>query len=1233
MKKVLLVLLLLGFIVKSSGQNMYIQTNFPNGNCPPAAVSFEVKNPIALAKVFHWYFDDGFDTIVINQANVNHSFSIGGYHYCYVHIYDASMGYLTYLSGNANMGGINFFNVSPGSGYACPNDNINFYAGYNGSNGSFSWNYGDGSPVTNGNMNYANHAYVNPGTYTVTLISTVGACPTTTTTATVSIGTNNPVDPNMHWFASSDSICKNDLVQFHFAKVPSYYLDFGDGTSTTSEKSHSYAYNGNFPVSLTVMNGCGNSYTFSKTISVIPNLPVTTAPVFYPDAYQICPNTELSFKAPVGYNNYNWTFGNGNTSTVMNPRTTYYNTGTYPVTLSVTNGCGNSRSFTDTVDVVNNLQVGTVSLYMADTLCPGSAVFTNIYADQATSYSFNFGYNNNQTYYSPANGIGLNKSYVNNQQILVGQAAIQYDSIGTFIATVTATNGCGNSASMQKTIRVLANSPINPNAFDFGIPSYQNCVSDTTFAVIGPAEIGTYSINFGDGSPVVTQPNMVATGPAGIKYAIFKHKYASIGTYTATATVMNSCGNSTVKTKTVNVSNSASLQDAGLIFDEFKYNCLQDPVYFIGAGASRYTIDFGDGSPTETYNSFLVTFSHKYANSGLYKIKTILENTCGAKDTSIAEINIQHSFMNISTNSVSSSCGLATGKAIASVSTGANPPYTFKWTNGDNIAIADSVSAGIYEVTVTDSKGCQDRAIATVSDAQAPSIVLNTKVDVTCKDGNDGLIDINIIGGSQPVTYAWSNGKTTQDISNCVAGPYEVIVTDAAGCKSAKSFKLNEPNGFNATFQIVKPSCGSSNGSITTTMSPPASNYNFIWTSPQFTGVMTTQNLSNLQAGVYNVTVIDGSGCLRDFSVTLGNIGGPKIGVDSITSINCMLSGSQVYTSEFPTVLQPGPFTYLWKPGNYTTPDVSGLSGGTYTLQVSGNGNCKTYYLINVNDKKMKENPICAVTVDSITYTNKVVWEEVSQPNLASYNIYRESSQAGHYFHVANVHKDSLHEWIDPVADPSIRGWRYKITAVSTCGVESERSQENKTIHLTVNKGIGTNYNLIWDNYIGKSVPTYFIWRYSNSNGWEKIDSVPSNLTSYTDINPPVAASHIDYMIEGGPLSICDPTRGPINTTRSNIKNARMSPTGIANTELSAFGIRVYPNPSNGNISVALSKPFENKAQLEVWSSLGQKLLNTEIQKNELDKQIDLNALGNGIYFIKIISSEGQFVNRIIIQK
>lgn len=119
--------------------------------------------------------------------------------------------------------------------------------------------------------------------------------------------------------------------------------------------------------------------------------------------------------------------------------------------------------------------------------------------------------------------------------------------------------------------------------------------------------------------------------------------------------------------------------------------------------------------------------------------------------------------------------------------TGGTAPFTYNWSNGSATEDVQGIPAGSYSVTITDASGCSVTTATAVSDNSTVGVSFNTTNPV---QGNDGSITANPSGGASPYTYTWSNGSTTQTISNLNGGTYTVTVTDNAGCSKVATVTI-----------------------------------------------------------------------------------------------------------------------------------------------------------------------------------------------------------------------------------------------------------------------------------------------------------------------------------------------------------------------------------------------------------------------------------------------------------
>ncbi|MDY2586523.1 HYR-like domain-containing protein, partial [Winogradskyella aquimaris] len=146
----------------------------------------------------------------------------------------------------------------------------------------------------------------------------------------------------------------------------------------------------------------------------------------------------------------------------------------------------------------------------------------------------------------------------------------------------------------------------------------------------------------------------------------------------------------------------------------------------------------------------------------------------------------------------------ATGSIDVTVS-GGNPPYTYSWNNGSTTEDLINVIAGNYTVTITDANDCiisQDFTINQPAQGLTSTRSIN---DVVCNGDSTGSVDLTVNGGTPPYTFLWSNGSTSEDISDLFAGTYNVTITDANGCTTTNSATVTEPDA--VPCQIIVDNC------------------------------------------------------------------------------------------------------------------------------------------------------------------------------------------------------------------------------------------------------------------------------------------------------------------------------------------------------------------------------------------------------------------------------------------
>ena len=382
---------------------------------------------------------------------------------------------------------------------------------------------------------------------------------------------------------------------------------------------------------------------------------------------------------------------------------------------------------------------------------------------------------------------------------------------------------------------------------------------------------------------------------------------------------------------------------------------------------------------------------------------------------------------------------------------------------------------------------------------------------LTNNNGCDSIVTLHltIFTSSE---YAFSDESCDQYVWNdqvyTESGDFQQTFTNAAGCDSIVTLHLTiYPS--NQT-QLEETICQGElpyhyiNGEIDTT---------FMEDTPE-NAVIT-----------YHFTTAHGcdSTVVLTFNVT--PVTNPQLVVDgyitACQSSSATLSVEGNYTS------------YNWSTGS-TTPTITVTTPGYYYVELIDVNGCASISEVNqlgVSTLIPETPAICMVGVEN--GHNLIVWEELENTNVQNYRVYRENEQANIYELLATVPASQGNSYVDPDADPNVRAWRYKVTAMDVCQGETPMSELHKTVHLTINQGIGNTWNLIWTPYEGMEFPSYRLYRGTANNNLELIATLPSTLTSYTDFDNVSGALfyQIEMVMEGSCLRRSETYTG----ARSNI--------------------------------------------------------------------------------------------------
>ncbi len=369
------------------------------------------------------------------------------------------------------------------------------------------------------------------------------------------------------------------------------------------------------------------------------------------------------------------------------------------------------------------------------------------------------------------------------------------------------------------------------------------------------------------------------------------------------------------------------------------------------------TLCFGvnDGSLTVTPEGGTLPYSYEWSNNEV--TPTINNLSSGVYTVTVTDLLlceyiisgevVQLEEIDFTLDLTSPSCfNDSDGSAeIVSVSYGNTPAdlndFTASWSNqsGNNTLMVNGLVGGnTYFVTITDGFGCEGVKDYMVSEPDPVELVLVDQQDVSCYQGEDGMVEVDAVGGTGPYTYKWSQEASFQEgaiASDLKAGSFQVTVTDSNGCSGVGFYTLVEPIAINIDFRVFDVFCnGGSDGEVEIIVGGGSAPYSVNWS----TGSDSTE-ITGLVSGEYYLTLTDAMNCEILDTVVVGE---PENVLDldaQAYDVNCF--GGRDGSIEITGFGGTGIYAYSIDGLSYTgSPTKIGLEAGSYTVYIKDSNGC-----------------------------------------------------------------------------------------------------------------------------------------------------------------------------------------------------------------------------------------------------------------------------------------------------
>jgi gliding motility-associated-like protein len=516
--------------------------------------------------------------------------------------------------------------------------------------------------------------------------------------------------------------------------------------------------------------------------------------------------------------------GTGTTTTIAN-----LIPGSYKFTVTIASGCTSLASSTVVIETPSGTPAAPVAGTITQPTCAvatGSVILTGLPAGNWTI--------------NPGAIAGTGAS-----------TTISGLAIGTYNYTVTGDAGCTSPVSSDVVIIAFPGAPTAPV---IGTVTQPTCADATGSIILTGLPSGNWTVNPGE-----------ITGSGGSTTI----SGLTAGTYNFTVTNSIGCLSPVSPDVIITAFPGAPVAPTAGTITQPTCTVATGSVILNGLPAGVWAIN--PGAITGTGSSATITG----LAVGTYKFTVTNDAGCISPVSANVVINsvqaeLAAPLAELSDyNGFNISCYAKSDGFITITPSGDFAPYTFSWSGPDSFTSStkdiSGLKAGQYTVSITDVNSCTSIATFELTQPRQLSMIIDRSTssdgayNINCAGANTGFAGVTAINNVGPVNYLWSDGFIGNLRTTIPAGIYKIILTDSNNCNADSTITLTAPDSIKLTFDVTEPFCPkNSDGEVqlTVTGGLPGSDYTYKWSDNS-----TSQNISNINQGLYIVTVGDMNGC------------------------------------------------------------------------------------------------------------------------------------------------------------------------------------------------------------------------------------------------------------------------------------------------------------------------------------------------------------------------------------
>ncbi|MDF1698578.1 MAG: T9SS type A sorting domain-containing protein [Saprospiraceae bacterium] len=597
-------------------------------------------------------------------------------------------------------------------------------------------------------------------------------------------------------------------------------------------------------------------------------------------------------------------------------------------------------------------------------------------------------------------------------------------------------------------------------------------------------------------------------------------------------------------------------------------------------GSATISASGGNGALTYTWSNGGSNATENNLPAGEYTITVTDESNCSGEIS--IEITEPNAFEANETITDVTCNGIANG-SIQLDASGGTGDLTYLWNTGADGSTITDLIPGIFSVTITDANNCTGEIEFVISEPDAIETGTVDSNTPTCTGDADGSINLSPMGGTGNLSYLWSNGETTNGITDIPAGDYSITITDENDCEAIFEFTLDDATEISITATSTAPTCNDgSDGSANVALSGGSGTYIILWSTDE-----TTETIEGLTAGEYAVTITDDKGCTNETSI---EILAPEAIDANLTVTNETSNGASDGSATADPQNGLAPYTFSWSTGE-TTASIENLAPGMYSVTITDANNCTIEISFNVN------NGDCNLSADVVSQDISCFGEEDGSISV----------------NVMGAVEPITYQWSTDATSESISdlvAGTYNVTIVDANNCELQVTD----IEIMEPDSLSSSDPIITDASSPSSMDGSIDIEFTGGTGELTIDFTDGDGNSIASFENLQGGSYGAVVTdENG----CEKFFGPyVVGVLSSIN------------EMDNIKANVYPNPATTFFYVETETQLSENPQL--FNLSGQQL-QISIEKGIRRYTFNTNSIANGVYYLKLVSQSDIVLKKIII--